>query len=83
MQNPALPLRTAGYPYFEEAEKVLICKKAFAQPMVEQSFLDRALIEKWYEEKGLSYPVHWAGGKGYVSPKISTIKSADFSAFFV
>ena len=38
-------------PYFEEAEKVLICKKAFAQPMVEQSFLDRALIEKWYEEK--------------------------------
>ena len=38
-------------PYYEEAEKVLICKKAFAQPMVEQSFLDRALIEKWYEEK--------------------------------
>lgn len=30
---------------------MLICKKAFAQPMVEQSFLDRALIEKWYEEK--------------------------------
>ena len=38
-------------PYFEEAEKVLICRKAFAQPMQEESFLDRSLIDKWYEEK--------------------------------
>ncbi|WP_455716669.1 flavin reductase [Anaerosporobacter sp.] len=38
-------------PYFEEAKLVLICKKLFAQPLVESSFLDPSLIDKWYPSK--------------------------------
>lgn len=38
-------------PYFEEAKLVLICKKLFAQPLVENSFLDTSLIDKWYPSK--------------------------------
>ncbi|MBS5934256.1 MAG: flavin reductase [Clostridiales bacterium] len=38
-------------PYFEEAKLVLICKKMFAQPLNENSFLDTSLIEKWYPNR--------------------------------
>ncbi len=38
-------------PYFEQAEKVLICKKAYAQPMQENCILDKSVIDKWYEAK--------------------------------
>lgn len=38
-------------PYFEEAKIVLICKKLFAQPLEENSFLDPTTIEKWYPNK--------------------------------
>lgn len=36
-------------PYFEEAESVIFAKKLFVQPITEASFLDKDLIEKWYE----------------------------------
>lgn len=40
-----------GVPYFEEAKLVVICKKLFAQPYLEESFIDKGLIERWYPEK--------------------------------
>ena len=36
-------------PYFEEAESVIFAKKLFVQPITEASFLDKDLIDKWYE----------------------------------
>lgn len=39
-----------GTPYFEDAKTVLICKKMFAQPYDPNSFLDPALIDRWYPE---------------------------------
>lgn len=38
-------------PYFAEANHVLICKKLFAQPFTPDSFLDPAILEKWYPDK--------------------------------
>ncbi|HEX3077464.1 MAG TPA: flavin reductase family protein [Lachnospiraceae bacterium] len=43
--------RELGTPYFEEAKIVLICKKLFAQPLEESSFLQPGLAEKFYPEK--------------------------------
>ena len=40
-----------GTPYFEEAHTVLICKKLFSQPYLEESFLYKELYETWYPEK--------------------------------
>ncbi len=40
-----------GTPYFAEAHTVLVCKKLFVQPYVEQAFLEPALCEQWYPEK--------------------------------
>ena len=36
---------------FEQAELVLICRKVFAQDITPDSFLDKAIIDKWYPEK--------------------------------
>ncbi|MDF2675947.1 MAG: hypothetical protein K0Q97_237 [Bacillota bacterium] len=38
-------------PYFKEAEKVIICKKLFAQDLKEESFLDKNIINKDYPNK--------------------------------
>ena len=35
-------------PYFEESNKVLLCKKLFAQELTADSFIDKTLLEKWY-----------------------------------
>lgn len=38
-------------PYFQEAKTVLVCKKLFAQPFEETSFLNPNLISQHYPEK--------------------------------
>lgn len=38
-------------PYFEEGKLVLLCKKLFAQPLEEASFLAPELVEQWYSNK--------------------------------
>lgn len=38
-------------PYFKEAEKVIICKKLFAQDLKEESFLDKNILNKDYPNK--------------------------------
>lgn len=37
-------------PYFEEAEIVLLCRKLYAQPLTEDSFIDKSIINKMYPE---------------------------------
>lgn len=41
--------KESNVPFFEEAETVIFAKKLFVQPFTEASFLDKDLIEKWYE----------------------------------
>lgn len=38
-------------PYFDEANKVIICKKLFAQPFEENSFFDAKILKDAYSEK--------------------------------
>ncbi|MBU5332176.1 MAG: flavin reductase family protein [Anaerocolumna aminovalerica] len=40
-----------GTPYFEEANTVLICKKLFAQPYSEESFIDKSIMPDVYPDK--------------------------------
>lgn len=40
-----------GIPYFEQAGTAIFCKKLFKQPITEDSFLDKTIIEQWYPEK--------------------------------
>lgn len=40
-----------GAPYFEEADLVLVCKKAYWQDMDPTHFLDGEIDGKWYSEK--------------------------------
>ena len=40
-----------GAPYFEEADLVLVCKKAYWQDMDPTHFLDGEIDEKWYPQK--------------------------------
>ncbi len=40
-----------GAPYFEEAKLVLVCKKAYAQFLTEDSVTETDNIEKWYPAK--------------------------------
>ena len=40
-----------GAPYFEEADLVLVCKKAYWQDMDPSHFLDGEIDSKWYPEK--------------------------------
>lgn len=42
---------TEGAPYFEEADLVLVCKKAYWQDMDPTHFLDDEIDNKWYPEK--------------------------------
>lgn len=37
-----------GVPYFKEAKLVLICKKLYAQELNQESIIDNACVEKWY-----------------------------------
>ena len=40
-----------GAPYFEEADLVLVCKKAYWQDMDPTHFLDGEIDSKWYPQK--------------------------------
>lgn len=40
-----------GTPYFEEASKVIICKKMCCQPIVPESFIMEQIDEQWYPDK--------------------------------
>ena len=40
-----------GAPYFEEADLVLVCKKAYWQDMDPSHFLDGEIDSKWYPQK--------------------------------
>ena len=45
------PVSNDKYVYFKEARMVIIIKKQFVQPMSEDAFSDKAVIDKWYPEK--------------------------------
>lgn len=38
-------------PYFQEADVILFVKKLYAQPMGEEFFIEKSIIEKWFVEK--------------------------------
>lgn len=40
-----------GTPYFAEASLVLVCRKAYAQPLEEDCFIDGGAIRAWYPDK--------------------------------
>ncbi len=37
-------------PYFEEAKTVIFCKKLYAQEYKSECFIDKEIIEKWYND---------------------------------
>ncbi len=39
-----------GNPTFEEAKIVLVCRKIYAQTMGEEGFIDKSLVDQWYDE---------------------------------
>lgn len=47
------PLYTDGTTAFEEADLVLVCRKLYAQPMSEDSFTDREVLEQDYPNRDL------------------------------
>ena len=47
------PLFTDGSVTFEEADLVLVCRKLYAQPMTEDSFTDKNVLEKEYPARDL------------------------------
>ena len=40
-----------GIPYFQEASKVLLCKKMCCQPLTPDNFLVEGIDEQWYADK--------------------------------
>ena len=36
-------------PYYEQARLVFLCRKLYRQDMEESAFLDKGLLEKWYD----------------------------------
>ena len=36
-------------PYYEQARLVFICRKLYKQGMTEEAFLDKSLLDKWYD----------------------------------
>ena len=47
------PLFTDGTVSFKEADLVLVCRKLYAQPMTEQSFTDKSVLERNYPTRDL------------------------------
>ena len=43
-----VPVFTDDTTAFEQAKMVLVCEKAYVQPMEESCYTDRSLLEKWY-----------------------------------
>lgn len=42
-----------GAPIFDEAATVLLCRKMFAQPYTEDSFIDKSVIEQFYNKDSM------------------------------
>ena len=40
-----------GYTYFAEAELVLVCRKLYRAPILEEGFLDREVLEECYPQR--------------------------------
>lgn len=52
VQNSGLTVsHQNGIPYYDEASKVLLCRKMFCQPMDPKNFLDESIDSKWYSDK--------------------------------
>lgn len=47
------PLFTDGTAAFADADLVLVCRKLFAQPFTENSFIDKSVLEKNYPNRDL------------------------------
>ena len=45
------PVFGEGYTYFEEASLVMICRKVYQAPVIEEGFLDKELMEDCYPKK--------------------------------
>jgi len=45
------PVFGDGYTYFAEASLVLVCRKLYRAPIVEEGFLDKALVEDNYPQR--------------------------------
>ena len=45
------PVFKPGIAYFEQAQTVLVCRKLYRQPMCEECFLDRELMQQNYPER--------------------------------
>ena len=50
-QTGLTPVFGDGYTYFEEAKLVLVCRKLYRAPIVEEGFLDRAVMEEAYPQR--------------------------------
>ena len=42
------PVFSDGTVYFDEARLVIICKKQYVAPLKEEGFLDKQVLDKWY-----------------------------------
>lgn len=45
------PVFGEGYTYFAEAKVVLVCRKLYRAPILEEGFLDRSIVEECYPNK--------------------------------
>lgn len=45
------PVFGDGYTYFAEANLVLVCRKLYRAPIVEEGFLDKSVLETYYPER--------------------------------
>ncbi len=45
------PVLADGYTYFEEANLVLVCRKLYQAPVIEEGFLDKELMADCYPKK--------------------------------
>lgn len=45
------PVFAEGYTYFAEAELVLVCRKLYRAPLLEEGFLDKDIVEKNYPNR--------------------------------
>lgn len=44
------PIFGADYTYFAEAKLVLVCRKLYRAPLIEEGFLDKAIVEDCYPQ---------------------------------
>ena len=63
------PCFNEAAPYFEEAELVLVCKKAAKGKFSPEEFIDSTIEDKWYEAKDFHYIYYGAIEKVLISDK--------------